>query len=175
MSSPRPGFRIEPLGRIHNRASFTCGEEALDRYLREQAGQDVRRRVAAVFVLVQVTDGRLAGYYTLSSASLSSDDLPPEMTRTLPRYPCLPATLLGWLAVDARFRGQGLGELLLLDALRRAWQVTAQIGSLWVIVDAGNDRARQFYARYGFLSLPDSPMRLFLPMRTIEALFIRNA
>jgi GNAT superfamily N-acetyltransferase len=171
VSSPGAGFRIEPLGRTHSRATFSCGDEALDRYFREQAGQDVRRRVAAVFVLVQVADGRIAGYYTLSSASLRSDDLSREMMKALPHYPYLPATLLGRLAVDTSFHGQRLGELLLLDALRRAWQVTSQIGSLWVIVDAGSDRARRFYARYGFLSLPDSPMRLFLPMNSIEGLF----
>ena len=127
--------------------------------------------MAAVFVLIQAADGRIAGYYTLSSASLRADDLPRELTKALPRYSHLPATLLGRLAVDASFRGWGLGETLLLDALRRAWQVTSQIGSLWVIVDAGSDRARRFYARYGFLSLPDSPMRLFLPMNSIEGLF----
>ena len=112
-------YRVEPLARHHPKADFSCGVEALDRYFREQAGQDLRRRLAAPYVPVDTATGGLAGYYTLSSISLLSRSLPADLMRRLPHYPEFPATLIGRLAVDVRSRGQGLGEHLLLDALRR--------------------------------------------------------
>jgi len=165
------GFRVEVLG-DHDRSAFSCGVEPLDRYLKQQAGQDARRNVAVPFVLV-AADQRIAGYYTLSATALKGDDLPPELVKKLrlPRYPELPATMLGRLAVDSGFRGQRLGEFLLLHALRRAWIGSQQVASLGVIVDAKDESARQFYLHYHFLSFPENPRRLFLPMKTVAALF----
>jgi ribosomal protein S18 acetylase RimI-like enzyme len=165
-----PSFRIEPLG-DHDRAAFACGVEALDRYLREQAGQDARRRAAAPFVLV-TQDNRIAGYYTLSASVIMADDLPAETVKKLkwPRYQQLPATLIGRLARDLSFRGQRIGELLLVDALKRAFE-NVEIASLAVIVDAKDEDARRFYERYGFLSFPDTRSRLYLPMKTVGRLF----
>ena len=158
---------VEPLGN-HDRAAFTCGVDALDRYLREGAGQDARRRIAAPFVAV-APDGAVFGFYTLSATSVVLADLPPDLVRRLPRYPSLPATLLGRLATDVRARGRGLGRFLLADALHRA--VRSEIASFAVIVDAKDEAARDFYLREGFLPLPESPRRLVRRMADVSALF----
>ncbi len=170
-ASHSENFRIEPLG-DHDRAAFSCGVEPLDRYLKQQASQDARRNVAVPFVLV-TPENRIAGYYTLSVAVVKGDDLPPELLKKLrlPRYPELPATLIGRLAVDVTYRGQRLGELLLLHALRRCWLGSRQVASLGVIVDAKDETARRFYLHYGFLPFPDNDKRLFLPMKAIGELF----
>ncbi len=171
MSPSQPVFRIEPLG-DHDRADFTCGVEPLDRYLREQAGQDARKHAAAPFVLL-TPENRIAGYYTLSSTVILADNLPEEDLKKLkwPRYPQLPATLIGRLARDTRFRGQRMGDLLLLDALRRAFDNIGTVASLAVMVDVKDDNARRFYSKYGFLSFPDAQNRMYIPMKTVERLF----
>jgi GNAT superfamily N-acetyltransferase len=161
-------LRVEALGPQHDRGAFHCGVEPLDRYFLNQAGQDARKNVAAPFVLV-LPDGDVAGYYTLSATGLKLDELPDAVTRRLPRYPLIPATLLGRLAVDLRFRGLGYGRFMLADALHRA--VRSEIASFAVVVDAKDDAARRFYLRESFLALPDQPKRLFLPMREIAKLF----
>lgn len=160
---------VEPLGPHHDRSSFACGEPALDAYLRRQAAQDVRRRVAQVFVAVGETPDRIDGYYTLSAASFAKDDLPPELAKRLPHYP-VPAAVLGRLAVDRARQGTGLGEALLLDAIRRVLRASASLAVYALIVDAKNERARAFYERYGFRPFPDTPRRLFLPLETFEKL-----
>jgi len=162
---------FEPLGAEHDRAAFSCGVEALDRYLRQQAGQDARTRVAAPFVLHQVGSPQIIGYDTLSAVTIELPELPPDLTKRLPRYPQLPAVLIGRLAVDRRFAGQGWGSVLLLDALRRSLEQSSHIAAMAVVVDAKDDAARAFYERYGFQQLGDRPNRLFLPMKTIEQLF----
>jgi GNAT superfamily N-acetyltransferase len=171
VSDSQSGFRIEPLG-DHDRAAFSCGVEALDRYLRERAGQDARRKAATPFVLV-TGENRIAGYYTLSANIILAEDLSAETLKQLkwPRYPELPVTLIGRLARDSAFRGQGIGELLLMDALKRALKASAQVASLAVVVDAKDEEARRFYGRYGFVLFPDERNRLYLPMKTIEKLF----
>ncbi len=173
MSSSQPAFRIEPLG-DHDRAAFSCGVEPLDRYLRERAGQDARKRAAAPCVLL-TPENRIAGYYTLSSTVILADDLPEEVIKKLkwPRYPQLPATLIGRLARDVAFRGQRIGDLLLLDALKRAFDNVGSVASLEVIVDVKDENARRFYSQYGFLSFPDARDRMYLPMKTVEKLFAR--
>ena len=150
MAGPGAAFTVEVLS-DHDRSAFSCGVEPLDRYLKQQASQDARRKVAVPFVLV-TADRRIAGYYTLSATALKGDDLPPELLKKLrlPRYPELPATLVGRLAVDSAYRGRRLGELLLLHAMKRAWLGSLQVASLGVIVDAKDESARQFYLRYGF-------------------------
>jgi predicted GNAT family N-acyltransferase len=166
----RESFRVEALARGHDREAFNCGVEALDRYLQRQASQDLAKRVAAVFVLTP--DGRtVAGYYTLSAHAVNLAGLPGEVARKLPRYPQVPATLLGRLAVSAKYRGQGIGELLLLDALRRVWLTTREVASAVVVVDAKDETARSFYLRYGFIPLPLQPSRLIYPLATVEKLF----
>ncbi|QKC84337.1 GNAT family N-acetyltransferase [Mesorhizobium sp. NZP2077] len=169
MSSSAEGILlVEVLGVQHDRASFESGVEALDRYLRVQAGQDARKNVAAPFILV-LPDGTVAGYYTLSAAAVAVGDWPAQTVRKLPRYPLIPATLLGRLTVDRRYRGQGYGRYLLADALSRC--VKSEIASFAVVVDAKDENARGFYQRESFLPFPDQPMRLFRPMTDIAKLF----
>jgi ribosomal protein S18 acetylase RimI-like enzyme len=165
------GYRIEPLDKEHDRRAFACGVEALDRYIKEQAGQDARRRVAAPFVLCEPDSNAVLGYYTLSALSIDVGAWPEEVARKLPRYPVVPATLLGRLAVDSRLRGLGMGEHLLMDALRRALEASREVASVAVVVDAKNDAALVFYRRFEFIAFADVLNRLFLPMGTIERLF----
>lgn len=162
--------RVEPLGRHHDRDAFACGEPALDLYLKRQASQDVKRRVATVFVLVGETAKTIAGFYTLSAHTLAFGALPAAIAEKLPRYPEIPTLLLGRLARDLRFRGQGIGELLLFDALKRALGSSRTVGAFAVVVDAMNEKAAQFYLGYGFQPVSDRPSRLFLPMATVERL-----
>lgn len=168
MAGPLDGARIEVLGPQHDRNTFASGAEPLDRYLRTQAGQDARKNLAAPFVLV-LSDGSIGGYYTLSSTALRLAELPEKVVRRLPRYPLVPATLMGRLAVDGRLQGQGCGRFLIADALHRA--VRSEIASFAVIVDAKDEAARQFYLRESFLPLPDQPMKLFRPMEDLAKLF----
>jgi GNAT superfamily N-acetyltransferase len=158
-------YRIEPLGSSHDRAAFSCGVPELDRYLRQQAGQDLKRRLAAVFVLTQDSK-TVAGFYTLSAHSILASELPPDQARTLPRFP-LPVTLIGRMGVAQSLQGLGLGEFLLLDALHRARLSTRQVASWAVVVDAKTG-ARDFYLKHDFTPLPTQPSRLILPMQTIE-------
>ena len=160
-------FRIEPLSEEHNRSAFSCGNEALDRYLREQAGQDRRRRLSAVLVLVDSEDNLVAGYYSLAACQVDPKSLPPQLARRLPRRP-VPATLIGRLAVDLRYRGLGLGRSLLADALLRAAIVSLEVASMAVIVDAKDDAARAFYEHHGFRRFADEPHRLYLPIAEAE-------
>jgi predicted GNAT family N-acyltransferase len=167
----RDDFSIEPLAKAHDRASFSCGIDALDSYLKKQASQDVTKRVAVCFVL---TPNRktVAGFYTLSQYSVDLVKLPQDIASKLPKYPEIPATLLGRLAISTEFRGQKLGEFLLLDALYRSLRQSQQVASTAVIVDAKDEAARRFYLHFDFVPLPDTQNRLFLPMRTIEKLFL---
>jgi GNAT superfamily N-acetyltransferase len=161
-------LRVEPLGAGHDRMGFESGVEPLDRYFRAQAGQDARKNMAAPFVLV-LPDGLIAGYYTLSSTSVWIEALPEHVVRRLPRYPLVPATLLGRLAVDRRQQGRGYGRFLLADALYRS--ARSEIASFAVIVDAKDENAGRFYDRESFLPFPDQPLRLFRPMADIRRLF----
>lgn len=167
-------YLIEPFADGHDRAAFSCGVVALDRYLQNQARQDVSKHVAATFVITP--DGvKIAGFYTLSAHAIHLADLPEAVAKKLPRYPSVPATLLGRLAVSSDFRGQGVGELLLLDALKRVLASTSEVASAVVVVDAKDEEARRFYLRYGFLPLPMQPNRLFYSVRSIVRLFASRA
>jgi ribosomal protein S18 acetylase RimI-like enzyme len=164
-----PLLVIEPLGAHHDRAAFSCGEPALDSYLQRQASQDIRRRVAQVFVALGDMPGKITGYYSLSATSFDKDELPPAQAKRLPHYP-VPAAVLGRLAIDRMRQGQGLGELLLLDAIRRVIWASTTLAVHAVIVDAKNERAQAFYERYGFCPFTTEPRRLFLPLETFEKL-----
>lgn len=159
---------VEPLSRAHDRSGFRSGEPALDRYLAEQAMQDRRRLAAAAYVLVEAAQPAILGYYTLSSAMVLLSVLADGVARRLPRYPEVPATRVGRLAVDERQRGRGLGGTLLMDAVRRCRAHANEIGSALVIVDAKNEAAVGFYRHFGFHAFRDRPMQLFLAMSEIE-------
>lgn len=160
-------FRVIPYNVAYDRAAFSSGAEPLDRYFKLQLTQDIRRRVTACFVAL-TKELRVAGYYTLASASVPLTDLPADIGKKLPRYPMVPAVLMGRLAVDREFKGQGLGGALLADALSRA--ALSQIAAYALIVDAKDESAAAFYQHHGFISLPDSPLKLFLPLATVSAL-----
>lgn len=158
-------FQLTQLDAAHVRTAFNSGSEPLNRYLREQVSQDVRRRMAACFVALY--DGqRIAGYYTLASASMLLADLPSSVGKKLPRYPTVPTVRMGRLAVDEGFKGRGLGGALLADALDRA--VRSEIAAYALMVDAKDEAAAAFYRHHGFIALPDSPRTLFLPLSTIQ-------
>ena len=158
-------FQLVSLDVAHDRAAFRSDSEALNRYFREQVTQDIRRRVAACFVAL--ADGqRIAGYYTLTSASLLLADLPASAGKKLPRYPTVPAVRMGRLAVDQEFKGQGLGGALLADALDRA--ACSEIAAFALMVNAKDEAAAAFYRHHGFIALPDSPLTLFLPLATVQ-------
>jgi predicted GNAT family N-acyltransferase len=162
-------YSIEPLG-AHDRLSFSCGVLELDHYLHVQAGQDAKRKVAAPFVLVDA-NGNVAGYYTLSAYAIRLSDLPPDVARRFPKYPLIPATLLGRFAVGQAHQGQKLGRFLLMDALFRSWKNTAEVASVGVVAEAYNDAVRDFYLRHEFVPLLDHPRKLFISMRTIQKAF----
>jgi ribosomal protein S18 acetylase RimI-like enzyme len=163
----RAPFRIAALDAALDRARFSCGEPALDRYLREQVSQDIRRRVAACFVAV-ADEQQVAGYYTLSSASVPLTELPDALRRKLPRYAAVPAIRVGRLAVDTAFKGHGLGGALLANALRRA--IESDIAAAVMIVDAKDAQAADFYRHHGFMTLGSDPLHLFLPLATAKSL-----
>lgn len=153
---------------VHDRGSFNCSVDELNNYLTRRAAADARKSVSVCYVLEDDEDSSIIlGYYTLSGHSVQLRNLPQSMQKRLPRYPQVPATLLGRLAVDSKHAGQRYGELLLLDALTRAYDARKAIGSALVVVDAKNQRAGAYYAKYGFEHLTTEPMRLVIPMATI--------
>jgi GNAT superfamily N-acetyltransferase len=186
-------YLIEPLSAEHDRSRFVSGSEALDRYFREQASQDIKRRIATCFVavgcetqartgparpskpsgtqrdfaepssVVRVSSLRdVAGYYTLTATSVALSGFAPEIVKALPRYPVVPVGLLGRLAVARHYQGQGLGGILLADALKRTSR--AEFGVFAMVVDAKDGAARRFYEHYGFTLLPGEGRRLCLPI-----------
>jgi GNAT superfamily N-acetyltransferase len=158
-------FLIEPLGPGHDRKSFSSGVEALDRYLREQATQDVRRRVTACYVALDEPATRIAGYYTLAAGGVALSGLPTSLARRLPRYPSVPVARLGRLAVDLAYRGRKLGSALLWDAGLRA--LRSELAAFALVVDAKDEPAEAFYQHHGFVPLASSASRqLVLPLAT---------
>ncbi len=159
---------IEPLGKHHDRASFSCGQPPLDDWFRLRASQDEKRNVARVFVAVEADLG-VVGFYSLSSLSLSLERLPEDVAHKLPRYDAIPAALIGRLARDERMRGQGVGEILLADAIRRILGAGRSIAVFAIVVDAKDERASGFYKAFGFRAFPLQPKRLFLLTSTAAA------
>jgi ribosomal protein S18 acetylase RimI-like enzyme len=173
MARPRLDLKVEALAAHHDRDGFSCGVDSLDRYLRAQAGQDVRRRANGVFILVAADAvDTVLGYYTLCATSLPQGDVPAAARKHVPRYPLVSATLIGRLAVSRTRQGDGLGSLLLADAVQRAYASAETVGSSMLIVSALNERVAAFYEAFGFQRLPES-LRLVLPMRSIEEMLAR--
>jgi len=155
-----PRFLIEALSPHHDRASFESGSEPLDRYLRERASQDVRRRTTACFVAIDEETQKIAGYYTLSAGAIALTDLPEHLTKRLPRYPSVPVARLGRLAVNQAYRIQKLGAALLWDGYTRASR--SELMAYALLVDAKDDRAANFYRHHGFIALGNG-LQLVLP------------
>lgn len=175
MSAPKgstnSSIKIEPLSKQHDRSAFSCGYADLDTYIKVRASQEAKKQIATPFVLVGEGKATVIGYYSLAATSILLDDLPETTVKKLPKYPDIPATRLGRLAVDSLHKGKRYGELLLMDALRRAFQATADVASYSVVVDAKGNHSRAFYLQCGFLPFPENRLRLFLPMQTIVRLF----
>ena len=160
---------IEPLGK-HDRSAFSCGVAELDGWFRQRAGQDDKRNVARVFVAVDDQRG-IVGFYSLSSFTLTLTDLPEEFAKRLPRYDAIPAALIGRLARDERVRSEGVGALLLADAVRRVLGAAQSLAVFAIVVDAKNETAADFYRKFGFVTFPNRPLRLFLPVAdAVEAM-----
>lgn len=162
---------IELLCSTHNRDDFDCGKELLNNYLKTQAGQDVKRKLSACFVLAEKETNKIKGYYTLSNSSIPLNYFSESIRKKLPKsYVTIPVTLLGRLAIDKKFQGMGIEKILLLDALKRSWETSQEIGSFAVVVDPMDKEAESFYKKYDFLKLPDSE-KMFIAMKTLIKLF----
>jgi len=166
-------YLTEALSSHHDKKAFKSNNLMLDDYFHKQAKQDIDRKLSACFVLSE-ENGLVKGYYTLSGYSIRKEIVPEKISNKLPpAYSNLPVTLLGRLAIDINWQKKGLGELLLLDALKRSLDASLTVGSMAVIVDPVNKSAYEFYLRYGFISLPGSG-KMFLPMKTISTLFSKK-
>jgi GNAT superfamily N-acetyltransferase len=163
---------IELLDKKHNRDDFDCGKELLNNYLKNQAGQDIKRKLSACFVLAESTSDQIQGYYTLSNNSIPLSSFPEHIQKKLPRsYISIPTTLLGRLAIDTKYQGKGIGKILLIDALKRSYEISQEIGSFAVVVDPIDEEAEKFYEKYDFIKLPDSG-KMFISMKTLRQLFV---
>jgi GNAT superfamily N-acetyltransferase len=162
-------LRIEPLGSSHDRAGFDCGVIALNRYLRETARQHVAKGIAKTFVLVEDTDSEprpVLGFFTLSLCQVLATDVPPKWAKKLPRK--IPAMRLGRLAVARAHQREGLGKILLVDAIYKVAAVASAAGGIGLFVDAKDERAAEFYSRFGFEATPTEPLTLFMPVQTVR-------
>lgn len=167
----RDRWRIERLAKSHDRSRFSCGVPALDDYLARFARQNQASGIAKTFVAVAQDDpSRVLGYYAVSAGAIDRENLPEQAARRFPGFP-IPVARLARLAVDQPFQGKGLGEDLLLDALNRVLRASTDIGIAAVLLEAKHEKARRFYARYEFESLPDQPLALWLPLPAIRKLF----
>lgn len=152
----------------HDRSTFQCGDDSLNDYIKTKASQELKKKVSTPLVLTDSPDRQVLGYYCLSSYSISMVDIETATAKGLPRYPLLPATLLGRLAVDLSCQGKGYGDLLISDALKRALMASIQVSSVAVVVDAISQDAARFYRRYGFTEVKTDPMKLYIAMVEIE-------
>ena len=162
---------IELLDKKHNRKDFDCGKELLNDYLKTQARQDVKRKLSACFVLVDSETKVIQGYYTLSNNSIPLSSFSEQIRKKLPKsYNSISTTLLGRLAIDKKYQGKGIGKILLIDALKRSYGISNEIGSFGIIVDPIDDEAKGFYQKYDFIELPDSK-KMFIATQTLKELF----
>jgi ribosomal protein S18 acetylase RimI-like enzyme len=164
-------LKIVRLEKKYDKSSFDCGYILLDGYMKTQARQDVDRDLSACFVLINDTDA-IKGYYTLSANSIKRDSFPENLSKKLPpSYQDLPTVLLGRLAIDKSLQGQGYGEIMLIDALKRCFEISESLGTIAIVIDPIDEKAQGFYERYGFIQLPNSG-KMFLPMKTVQTLIL---
>lgn len=163
-----PRFVIEPLSKGHDRSTFACENDRIDAYFRETVSQDVKRNYATCFVIRELATDVVAGFYTLSSSNVPLTEVPEPLNQKLPRYPTVPAVLIGWLARHRDFRGDNLGSALLFDAIKTV--ASAPIGAHAIFAHAIDDSAVNFYASFDFIPLIAQPQTLFLPLATARQL-----
>jgi predicted GNAT family N-acyltransferase len=154
----------------HDRTLFNCGDNSLDDYIKTRASQELKKRVSTPFVLTDSPDCQVLGYYCLSSYAIAMVEIEASTAKKLPRYPLLPAILIGRLAVDSGHQGKLYGKRLLLDALKRSCDISRQVATIAVVVDAKGDDAVSFYRRYGFAEFQTDPLKLYILMESIEKL-----
>lgn len=165
-------FIIAPLDKAHNRSGFACGNDRIDTYFHKVVSQDVKRSYASCFVASEVGTNRVAGFYTLSSTNVNLSDVPESLAKKLPRYPTVPAVLIGWLARHKSFAGIGLGDVLLFNAIRRITEL--EIGIHAIIADAIDKQAAEFYQNFGFNRLSTRKLSFYLPVATAKKLIHSN-
>ncbi|MBS1645007.1 MAG: GNAT family N-acetyltransferase [Bacteroidetes bacterium] len=162
---------IELLDKKHNRDDFDCRKELLNNYLKHHAGQDLKRKLSVCFVLSEPDTNIIQGYYTLSNNSIPLSHFPENIQKKLPKsYLSIPTTLLGRLAIAKKQQGKGIGKILLIDALKRSYEIAQTIGSFAVVVDPIDKEAELFYAKYDFIKLPDSK-KMLIATKTLKELF----
>ena len=152
------------------RTEFSCGEPELNHYLSHYAGQHEKAGITRTFLVTTQDTDELVGYYSLSMGSIPRDNLPDNQKRRFPAFP-IPVARLARLAVDQRYQGQGIGEFLFMAALEQCYRLSQNIGMVAVVVDAKHEQAALFYQRYGFESLPDQPLLLWLSAKKLKQLF----
>ena len=160
-------MHIEPLASNHDRRAFSCGVAALDEYLQRFARQHANAKVSRTYVATDVLT--ILGFYALAMSAIRRENLPSRHLSRFPNFP-LPVARLARLAVDVHHQRQGIGELILADALQRCLLLSEEIGMIGVVVDAKDERARGWYERYEFERLPDLPLTLWLPAAAIARL-----
>ena len=161
---------ISPLNNQHNRSVFCCGVGMLDTYIQKQASQDNKRNVSRIFVATtQDQPEAILGYYTLSTLSLAVNDMPEAYMRKLPKHP-IPTALIGRLAVGQQAQGNGIGKMLVIDAINRIVSISQDIAVYAIVVDAIDHAATKFYTQFGFMPLNMKTRRLFVPLRTVMML-----
>lgn len=159
------GLKIESFSKEFKRDCFDSESELLNQYLKTQVSQDIKRRITSCFLAVN-SEQTVVGYYTLASTSISLSDLPIELQKKLPRYPTIPAVLLGRLAVDKRIKELGLGQALLGNALKRV--LRADIAAYALIVEAKDESAVNFYRKFGFIDFENETRKLFFPLDRVK-------
>ncbi len=166
-------LRIETLNQTHKRKSFDCGNKLLNQYLQKMARQHAVKGVARTFVLIDDLYGSdILGFFTLSVCELHAEELPNPYAKKYPRL--VPAAKLARLAVHKAQQRQGLGNLMMTEAMQRVINVSEQVGIIGFLVDAKDEAAKRYYQRYGFLEFPKQALKLFLPMDTLKSAFERT-
>jgi len=161
---------IEKLEAFHTKEDFDCGDTGLNEFVRKYAGQNARKRFSTTYVAIEAGTKKILAYYSISAGSIECAALPDKEKKRLPRYP-VPVVKLGRLAVDRSMQNQGLGQILLIDALEKIISIAEDIAVFAVEVDALNEGAKRFYQRYGFQSLKDDDLHLYLPLKIVARLF----
>jgi len=164
---------IERLRGDHVRAEFACGDASLDQFLKTLVSQYQKRGLGQTYVAVRPGDVRVLGFYTISAGVFDASAAPASLRKRLPKHP-VPTVHLGRMAVDRPLQKQGLGRTLLFNALWRSLRTSHDLGIYAVDVIAKGDEARNFYTKFGFLTLEDQPLHLFLPMATVAAMFAKS-
>ena len=168
-------FRFEKLSRDFARADFECGIESLNVFLKRYALQNLKKNVSVTIVAVSAEKPKkILGYYSVSMAQVTFEELPEDLSKGIPRYYPVPALRIGKITVDRSTQGMGLGGELLRDALMRALDLSSEIGTCVVLVDAIDENAKRFYERYGFVALLDLPLSLVLPVETIAEAYRKS-